>query len=380
MKRNIAFAENLKYYRAKLGLTQKQLAQKIGYTEKSVSKWESGGALPTMEMVLTLADLFNLSLDELIFENNTCYYFLGIDGGGTKTSFKLTDKSGMLLNKVSKGPSNPNDIGIEQTLAVLKDGINEVCKGIPYNKVTLFAGLAGFGTPGDNTDVLSRFLDKFGFFAYCSGNDIENIAALSDYKKCILVIMGTGFNVYAINGTKKKGFAGWGQLFDEGGCGYTLGRDAITAALCAEDGSGNPTLLTELFIKRLGQTTGAHLTKFYQGGKRYIAEFAELVFQAAASRDSVAMEILEKNATFAAGKINAALRELNTDTAAQSIPVIFAGGISKQHRILFPLIQKYITNKCNLMHLEHEPVDGAVLKAKNLFEEHSEKQEADDVL
>lgn len=379
MKRNIAFAENLKHYRAKLGLTQKQLAQKIGYTEKSVSKWESGGALPTMEMVLTLADLFNLSLDELLFENNTCYYFLGIDGGGTKTSFKLTDKNGMLLNKVSKGTSNPNDIGIEQTLAVLKDGINEVCKGIPYNKVTLFAGLAGFGTPGDNTDVLSRLLDKFGFYAYCSGNDIENIAALSDYKKCILVIMGTGFNVYAINGAKKKGFAGWGQLFDDGGCGYTLGRDAITAALSAEDGSGNPTLLTELFIKRLGQTAGAHLTKFYQGGKRYIAEFAELVFQAVAAQDSVAMEILEKNATFTAGKINAALRELNADAAAESIPVVFAGGISKQHNTLFPLIQKHITTKCDLMHLEHEPVDGAVLKAKNLFEERSKKQEANDV-
>ena len=380
MKRTITFAENLKHYRIKSGLTQRQLAQKIGYTEKSVSKWENGSALPTMEMVLTLADLFNLSLDELIFESNTCYYFLGIDGGGTKTTFKLIDKSGMLLSRISKGPSNPNDIGIEQTLTVLKDGINEVCKGIPYNKVTLFAGLAGFGIPGDSTNVLSRFLDKFGFFAYSSGNDIENIAALSTYDKCILVIMGTGFNVYAINGNNKKGFAGWGQLFDDGGCGYTLGRDAITAALCAEDGSGCPTLLTELFIKHLGQTAGAHLTNFYQGGKRYIAEFASLVFEAAASGDTVAGEILEKNATFAAGKISAALRELNADAADHSIPVIFAGGISKQHDVLFPLIRKHLTANCNLMHLEHEPVDGAVLKAKNLFEERFSLQEADDVL
>ncbi|MBQ3530070.1 MAG: XRE family transcriptional regulator [Oscillospiraceae bacterium] len=380
MKRTIAFAENLKHYRTKLGLTQRQLAQEIGYTEKSVSKWESGGALPTMEMALTLADLFNLSLDELIFENNTCYYFLGIDGGGTKTTFKLIDKSGMLLSRISKGPSNPNDIGIEQTLAVLKDGINEVCKGIPYNKVTLFAGLAGFGYPGDSTNVLSRFLDKFGFFAYHTGNDIENIAALSNYDKCILVIMGTGFNVYAINGSNKKGFAGWGQLFDEGGCGYTLGRDAITAALCAEDGSGSPTLLTDLFTKRLGQTAGAHLTKFYQGGKRYIAEFADLAFRAAASGDSVAKEILEKNATFAAGKISAALRELNANAAGHSIPVIFAGGISKQHSVLFPLIRKHLTANCDLMHLEHEPVDGAVFKAKKLFEERTASQEADDVL
>lgn len=380
MKRTNAFAKNLKHYRIKSGLTQKQLAEKIGYTEKSVSKWENGSALPTMEMVLTLADLFCLSLDELIFENNTCYYFLGIDGGGTKTTFKLTDKSGMVLNKISKGPSNPHDIGIEQTLAVLKDGINEVCKGIPYNKVTLFAGLAGFGTPGDNTDVLNRLLDKFGFFAYSNGNDIENIAALSAFEKCILVIMGTGFNVYAINGQDKRGFAGWGQLFDEGGSGYTLGRDAITAALCAEDGSGRATLLTDLFMKRLGQTAGAHLAKFYQGGKRYIAEFSDLVFQAAAAGDPIANNILEKNASFAAEKINAALNALDADATAENIPILVAGGISKQHQILFPLIQAHISTNCALIPLKHEPVDGAILKAEKLFEEQIGPLEADHVL
>ena len=166
MERTITFAENLRHYRNKLGLTQKQLAQKIGYTEKSVSKWESGNGLPTIEMVLKLADLFNVSLDELMFENTTCYYFLGIDGGGTKTAFRLIDKNGMLLSKVIKGPTNPYDIGIESAIAVLKDGINEVCKGVPYAKITVFAGLAGFGLIGDNTKVLTHFMDKLGFFAF----------------------------------------------------------------------------------------------------------------------------------------------------------------------------------------------------------------------
>ena len=372
MERAIAFAENLKYYRTKLGLTQKQLAEKIGYTEKSVSKWEIGNSLPTMEMVLKLTNLFNLSLDELIFENNTCYYFLGIDGGGTKTAFKLIDKNGLLVNQLAKGPSNPYDVGIEAAIAVLKEGINEVCKGIPYAKITLFAGLAGFGMVNDNTKILAHFLDKFGFFAYSSGSDIENIAALSDYEKSVLVIMGTGFNVYAINGSSKKRFAGWGQLFDDGGCGYTLGRDAITAALCAEDGSGKPTLLTDLFAKRLGQSAGAHLAMFYQGGKRYIAEFAELVFQAASADDAIAKGILERNAKFVAWKLNAALKELNADT---EVPVIFAGGISRQHKVLFPLIGKHLgAARCQLLHLEQEPVDGAILRAQKLFCEKGDRQ------
>ena len=364
MARTITFAENLKHHRTKLGLTQKQLAEQIGYTEKSVSKWESGSALPTIEMVLQLSDLFSISLEELLFENLTNHYFLGIDGGGTKTVFKLIDKNGISVNQITKGPTNPYDIGTESALSVLKDGITEVCKGIPYSKVTLFAGLAGFNPVRDNTKILRHFLDKFGFFAFDSGSDIENIAALSNHRKCVLVIMGTGFNVYAINGSEKRRFAGWGQLFDEGGCGYTLGKDAIVAALCAEDGSARPTLLTALFTKRLGETAGAHLTKFYQGGKRYIAEFAGLVFQAAAADDDVAKSILEKNAAFVAEKLNAALKHL----AEQDIPVIFAGGISRQHKILFPMIEKHLTARCQLIYLERNPVEGAILKAKKIFD------------
>ena len=186
MERTVTFAENLKRYRTKLGLTQKQLAEKIGYTEKSVSKWESGNALPTMEIALKLTDLFRISLDALMFEDMTCHYFLGIDGGGTKTAFKLIDQEGMLVNQITKGPSNPYDIGIESAISVLKDGIHQVCMGIPCTKVTLFAGLAGFGMVGDNTKILHRFLEKFDFFAFDSGSDIENIAALSDHEKSLL--------------------------------------------------------------------------------------------------------------------------------------------------------------------------------------------------
>lgn len=372
MKRTITFAENLRHYRTQAGLTQKQLAEQIGYTEKSVSKWESGNALPTMDIALNLSELFGISLDELLFEHTVNHYFLGIDGGGTKTAFKLIDQDGLEIAHIAKGPTNPYDVGIENAIATLKDGIHEVCNGIPYNKITAFAGLAGFGIASDNPKILARCLSKFGFSAFAYGSDIENIAALSAYEQCILVIMGTGFVAYALNGTEKARVAGWGQFFDDGGCGYTLGKDAISATLSAEDGSGAPTALTGLFTHRLGQSASAHLSKFYQGGKRYIAEFADLVFQAAESGDPIAREILESNAAFVATKIAAAMDKL---PEADNIPVLFAGGISRQHKVLFPLIGKHLdAARCQLLHLEQEPVDGAILRAQKLFYEKGDCQ------
>ncbi len=293
-------------------------------------------------------------------------YLLGIDGGGTKTVFQLTDQDGAVLNTVYKGPSNPNDIGMEQAMALLSEGIYEVCLGIPLTEVSMFAGVSGGGLTGDNGRGLHGFFEKMGFSAFDNGSDIENLTALTEDEACILVIMGTGFVVYALNGARRKRLAGWGQLFDEGGCGYTLGRDAITTVLRAAEGSGEQTLLTELLEKRLGETAQMHVGKFYQGGKRYIAEFAELVFIAAEQKDPIAQNILEKNMKFAAHMIDTAAKDMRD---ISSIPVLFAGGISAKHEVLFPIIQKYLkTDICKLSRLEQEPVVGAVRRAKQSFE------------
>ena len=71
MRKSIAFGSNLKYYRTKKGLTQKELAEEIGYTEKSVSKWEKGKGLPTAEMLIRLSELFEF----LGAKDNLYWYF-----------------------------------------------------------------------------------------------------------------------------------------------------------------------------------------------------------------------------------------------------------------------------------------------------------------
>ena len=234
----------------------------------------------------------------------------------------------------------------------------------------MFAGIAGGGMTGNNAEILHQFFQQFDFFAFDNGSDIENLVALSDRDPRILVIMGTGFIVYALNGTERKRISGWGQFFDDGGSGYTLGRDAITAALCDGDGSGKSTLLSGLLEETLGETAENHLAEFYRGGKSYIAEFAELVFQAAEKNDPVAIEILEKNLSFVARRIDTAVNMLNFDSEGAEIPVFFSGGISKKSNIIFPIIEKHLQNRsCALKRLTEEPVTGAVNRAKQIHQQ-----------
>ncbi|MBP1042422.1 helix-turn-helix transcriptional regulator [Vagococcus sp. BWB3-3] len=58
--------ELLKIRREKENMTQAELAQKLFVTHQSVSKWERGENVPSVDNLLQLSDLYNISLDELI--------------------------------------------------------------------------------------------------------------------------------------------------------------------------------------------------------------------------------------------------------------------------------------------------------------------------
>jgi len=62
-------AQNIVKHRKKLGLTQAELAEKINFSDKSVSKWERGEGLPDLETMLQLANLFDTTVDSLTKEN-----------------------------------------------------------------------------------------------------------------------------------------------------------------------------------------------------------------------------------------------------------------------------------------------------------------------
>ncbi len=62
------FGDKLKQYRLKEGLSQEQLAEKIGVSRQAITKWETKRGLPDVENMIILAELFKLTLDELVLE------------------------------------------------------------------------------------------------------------------------------------------------------------------------------------------------------------------------------------------------------------------------------------------------------------------------
>lgn len=63
---NQKIAKKLIYYRKAAGLTQAELAEKINYSDKSVSKWESGNGVPDVYTLMQLAQLYGVSINAFV--------------------------------------------------------------------------------------------------------------------------------------------------------------------------------------------------------------------------------------------------------------------------------------------------------------------------
>ncbi|MBE7082028.1 MAG: helix-turn-helix transcriptional regulator [Clostridiales bacterium] len=66
IKENLA--KNLMLYRKAKGLTQAELADKLNYSDKAVSKWERGESVPDLAVLKQLADFYGVKIDTLIAE------------------------------------------------------------------------------------------------------------------------------------------------------------------------------------------------------------------------------------------------------------------------------------------------------------------------
>ena len=61
-------AEKLTAYRKRAGMTQAELAEKLNYSDKSISKWERGDGMPDLLVLCRLADFYDVPLDAFLRE------------------------------------------------------------------------------------------------------------------------------------------------------------------------------------------------------------------------------------------------------------------------------------------------------------------------
>ena len=296
-------------------------------------------------------------------------YFLGMDGGGTRTAAALADERGRVLARAEAGPSNPHKVGFEATQRELLRAARRAVRQAHLKPRALDAvcvGLAGVARPPVHRRLLAWLRQSIParFHLLTSDAAIAIEAALGD-SPGIIVISGTGSIAY---GRDENGRAlrsgGWGTLFDDAGSGYDLGRKAIASALRAFDGRGPRTRLDAKICRALGlrDVTEVVLRPL---APREIAALFPLVLEAAREGDLVARELCEQSGQELAELALALVKRFGWRDRA--VLVACAGGVfqaSLRIRRSFARRLRSRAPRARVALLRKPPVEGALALAR----------------
>jgi len=343
---------NIRFYREKKGMTQRELADSIMVSFQAISAWERGLSIPDLENAVRIADFFGITVDALLTGSSQELY-VGIDGGGSKTEFVLFEEDGTVRKVIRLSGSNPNDRGLDASMDVLLGGMEQLLAGRTPKAV--FAGIAGSSTSDLRTAIATQLQDRFRTHVSVDTDAANVLSCGTNPDNAMAIICGTGSCVFVRKKEDRYRLGGWGFLLDQAGSAYDVGKDGIRCALGAEDGLQERTLMTERISEVLGGNPYDGIPVIYKKGRSYIASLAPIVVEAAAEGDACALQVLDQNADRLAALIRTAVKRFGTPEE-----FVAAGSFFKNN-----LFRTMVEEKADV-HLtmpEAPPVYGACVEA-----------------
>ncbi len=254
-------------------------------------------------------------------------YYLGIDGGGTKTVAIICDENGTLVSRYVGKSINYNSVGTDTARKNLKETVDGVLDGKDIALSSAFIGMPALSDRADDS-----FTQEL-----CGGIiDCPKIAMDSDVyigleaMKCdgaaAMVVSGTGsMAVGKLTDGTIIHTGGWGYILGDEGSGYALGLDAVKAAICGAEGSAEPTALTQKVLEHFNVTDIDSLIDIFYDppiSNSEVAKVAPVLFECAKNGDNVANGIITKHAGLLADTVSALLKRMPCGT-----PLGMWGGI-----------------------------------------------------
>ena len=272
-------------------------------------------------------------------------FFVGIDGGGSKTHLLLESSDGKVLADVVSGPANIR-LSVETASQSIDDALKKALEKSKLNgkkDIRLHAGIgvAGFEVQSARMAFLEKqknskftsYLVQSDAYVACLGVHAGNFGSV--------IIVGTGVVGLKINKKEKLQVGGWGFPHgDEGGAAW-LGLEAIRMLLYFCDGRGEGTpLLKHLKQKFQGRVEKITQWACYANASQF-AEIARDVFKYANKGDLFAIQLLKTSAKHIE-KIFFALEA--KEKSNEKLPYALVGGVA-------PFILSYL--KSSIKNLEY---------------------------
>lgn len=254
-------------------------------------------------------------------------YYLGVDGGGSKTLAVIVNESGEEIGRGLASGANYNSVGLETAIQHVRAAVEQAVRatgGVTLHRAWL--GLAGIDRQADH-DALLPHLNDLAEQVLLT-NDGELLLAGLDNAVGVVLISGTGSIALGrdTDGHRARS-GGWGHILGDEGSGYIIAQQALQAVVRASDGRGPQTALRERILQAWNlQNTDELIGEIYgEPDKAKIASLSSWVMISARAGDQVAATILQHAAKELALAVNAVCQALNF--SSQEIPLALGGGL-----------------------------------------------------
>ncbi|QMV41850.1 N-acetylglucosamine kinase [Cohnella cholangitidis] len=294
-------------------------------------------------------------------------YYLGVDGGGSKTYTLIVDELGTIVGKGNSGNGN-HQTGYETAKRNIRESVEMALAeaGLKREDIEFaYFGLAGADREIDYR-ILRPMIAELGFPRHEINCDtMIALRAGTDRPYGVVLICGTGSNSAGVNAK--------GQFFQCGGFTYLYGDFGGGGSLCVEvfrsvirawDGRERPTMLTRLLLDDLGyDNVQAMFDDYLDHNKVPPIRVAKLLFQAAGEGDEVAQAILRHQGEELGRSAKAVIRRLCMEN--DSFDVVLAGSIVTRgegdfvHASIRQAVKEAAPG-AKVVKLQVEPVVGAV--------------------
>jgi N-acetylglucosamine kinase-like BadF-type ATPase len=302
-------------------------------------------------------------------------YFLGVDGGQSRTTALIGDERGRVLGVGIGGPSNHAgaDQGRTKFISAVNTCLAAACAqaGLDAGVVRFISACLGFSGGPEDKEALVRAILRSDRTTVTHDALIALAGALAG-EPGLITIAGTGSIAFGRNAAGRTARAGgWGYLFGDEGGAFWIVAQALRAALRSEEGWGPATSLRPMLLDATGGARNGNdlLHRFYTTDfpRPRIAGLAKLVDQAAEQGDPVAREILNEAARQLAPIAAAVRRQLFPP--GEAVRVSYVGGVFQSALVLGPF-QKLIESEPGnrVIAPVHGPAAGALLEAYHVAE------------
>ncbi len=241
---------------------------------------------------------------------------LGIEGGGTKTTWALLTRDGKMLAQGAAGPGNTlllSDAALEKLFREIRRKAGARADAIGG----AFAGCQLAAEKARVERILRRVWPRAG--AVRVMEDTRSVlAAAFGSGPGIVVIAGTGSNVAgqkSADGPLEKA-GGWGHLFSDEGSAYDIARRGLELAYARYDQNKKISPLAREYLTAAGKSSLEELVPhlLQDTGKGAVAQWARCVFSAAQKGDREAGTLLEFAVLRLAANVAAIARRLEVST------------------------------------------------------------------